>query len=63
VAVTGMATLLTFITPEVELWLQADLWWRISRVSVLVFAGLASFMLLIGLLGMRLREIKDPSLH
>ena len=63
VAVTGMATLLTFITPEGELWLQADLWWRISRVTVLVFAGLASFMLLIGLLGVRLREIKDPSLH
>jgi len=62
-AVTGMATLLTFITPEGELWLQADLWWRISRVSVLVFAGLASFMLLIGLLGVRLREIEDPSLH
>ena len=63
VAVTGMATLLTFITPEGELWLQADLWWRISRVTVLVFAGLASFILLVGLLGVRLREIKDPSLH
>ncbi len=63
VAVTGMATLLTFITPEGELWLQADLWWRISRVSVLVFAGLGSFILLVGLLGVRLREIKDPSLH
>lgn len=63
VAVTGMASVITFLTPDAELWLQAGLWWRVSRVSVLVFAGLGSFILILGLLGVRLREIKDPSLH
>ena len=63
VAVTGMASVITFLTPDAELWLQAGLWWRASRVSVLVFAGLGSFILILGLLGVRLREITDPSLH
>ncbi|MEL0152578.1 MAG: lipid II flippase MurJ, partial [Halieaceae bacterium] len=63
VAVMAMAVLLTLITPEVARWLEADLWWRVSRVSVLVVTGLGSFILLLGALGLRLKEIKDPSLH
>ena len=63
VAVAAMAALLTFTTPEVARWLEADLWWRVSRVSVLVVAGLGSFVLLLGVLGLKLREIKDPGLH
>ena len=63
VAVTAMAALLTIATPEATRWLEADLWWRVSRVSVLVVAGLGSFVLLLGVLGLKLREIKDPGLH
>ena len=63
VAVAAMAALLTVTTPEVARWLEADLWWRVSRVSVLVVAGLGSFVLLLGVLGLKLREIKDPGLH
>ena len=63
VSVAAMAALLTFTTPEVARWLEADLWWRVSRVLVLVVAGLGSFVLLLGLLGLKLREIKDPGLH
>ena len=62
-AVTAMAVLLTMATPEVARWLEADLWWRVSRVSVLVVAGLGSFVLLLCVLGLKLREIKDPGLH
>ena len=63
VAVAAMAVLLTLITPEVARWLEADLWWRVSRVSVLVIAGLGSFVVLLAAMGLRLREIKDPGLH
>ena len=63
VSVTAMAALLTLITPEVARWLEADLWWRVSHVSVLVVAGLGSFVVLLAAMGLRLREIKDPGLH
>lgn len=63
VAVTVMAVLLVFTVPEVDRWLEANVWWRVSRISVLVFAGIGSFVVLLGALGLRLREIKAPRLH
>ena len=62
-SVTVMAVLLVLTVPDVDRWLEADVWWRVTRISVLVFAGLGSFFALLALLGLRLKEIRDPGLH
>ena len=62
-SVTVMAVLLVLTVPDVDRWLEADVWWRVTRISVLVFAGLGVFFALLVLLGLRLKEIRDPDLH
>ena len=62
-SVTVMAVLLVLTVPDVDRWLEADVWWRVTRISVLVSAGLGSFFALLALLGLRLKKIRDPGLH
>ncbi len=59
-AVAVMAIALASTTPAAEQWLTADLSWRVSRVAGLVALGLATFVSLLWLFGLRLRDIKGP---
>ena len=61
VAVSVMGVAVSNLAPEVPLWLAADLSWRVSQMMLLVVVGLASFAVMMAVLGFRLKEVRGPS--
>jgi len=60
VAVSVMGVAVSMLAPAVPLWLAADLSWRVSHMMLLVVVGLASFAIVLAVLGFRLKEVKGP---
>jgi len=60
VAVSVMGVAVSMLAPAVPLWLAADLSWRVSQMMLLVVVGLASFAIVLAVLGFRLKEVIGP---
>ena len=60
VAVSMMGIAVSMISPAVSLWLTADLSWRVGQMTLLVFVGMASFAIVLAVLGFKLNEVRGP---
>ena len=60
VAVSLMGIAVSMMSPAVSLWLTADLSWRVGQMTLLVFAGMASFAMVLAVLGFKLNEVRGP---
>jgi putative peptidoglycan lipid II flippase len=60
VAVSLMGIAVSMMSPAVSLWLTADLSWRVGQMMLLVFAGMASFAMVLAVLGFKLNEVRGP---
>lgn len=60
-AVALMGLIISALTPDYPLWLEADVGWRVARMTTVVTAGLASFVLVLAVSGLKLKALKDPS--
>lgn len=60
VAVSMMGIAVSMISPAVSLWLTADLSWRVGQMTLLVFVGMASFAMVLAVLGFKLNEVRGP---
>ena len=60
VAVSMMGIAVSMMSPAVSLWLTADLRWRVGRMALLVFVGMASFAIVLAVLGFKLNEVRGP---
>jgi putative peptidoglycan lipid II flippase len=60
VAVSLMGIAVSMMSPAVSLWLIADLSWRVGQMTLLVFAGMASFAMVLAVLGFKLNEVRGP---
>ena len=62
VALLVMSAVLWFAMGENAAWLNATVWWRIGRLSMLVVAGIAAYFCSLWLLGFRLHQFAKRSL-
>ena len=60
VAVSMMGIAVSMMSPAVSLWLTADLRWRVGQMTLLVFVGMASFAMVLAVLGFKLNEVRGP---
>lgn len=60
VAVSLMGIAVSMMSPAVSLWLTADLSWRVGQMTLLVFVGMASFAMVLAVLGFKLNEVRGP---
>ena len=60
VAVSMMGIAVSMMSPAVSLWLTADLSWRVGQMTLLVFVGMASFAMVLAVLGFKLNEVRGP---
>ncbi|MFL2492824.1 MAG: murein biosynthesis integral membrane protein MurJ [Luminiphilus sp.] len=60
VAVSMMGIAVSMMSPAVSLWLTADLSWRVGQMTLLVFVGMASFAIVLAVLGFKLNEVRGP---
>ena len=60
VAVSMMGIAVSMMSPTVSLWLTADLRWRVGQMTLLVFVGMASFAMVLAVLGFKLNEVRGP---
>jgi len=60
VAVSLMGIAVSMMSPAVSLWLTADLSWRVGQMTLLVFVGMASFAMVLAVLGFKLTEVRGP---
>ncbi|MAS21960.1 MAG: murein biosynthesis integral membrane protein MurJ [SAR116 cluster bacterium] len=60
VAVSMMGIAVSMMSPAVSLWLTADLSWRVCQMTLLVFVGMASFAMVLAVLGFKLNEVRGP---
>ena len=60
VAVSMMGIAVSMMSPAVSLWLTADLRWRVGQMTLLVFVGMASFAMVLAVLGLKLNEVRGP---
>jgi len=60
VAVSLMGIAVSMMSPAVSLWLTADLSWRVGQMTLLVFVGMASFAMVLAVLGFKLNEVTGP---
>ena len=60
VAVSMMGIAVSMMSPAVSLWLTADLRWRVGQMTLLVFVGMASFAIVLAVLGFKLNEVRGP---
>lgn len=60
VAVSMMGIAVSMMSPAVSLWLTADLSWRVGQMTLLVFVGMASFAMVLAVLGLKLNEVRGP---
>ena len=60
VAVFVMGIAVSMMSPTVSLWLTADLSWRVGQMTLLVFVGMASFAMVLAVLGFKLNEVRGP---
>ena len=60
VAVSLMGIAVSMMSPAVSLWLTADLSWRVVQMTLLVFVGMASFAMVLAVLGFKLNEVRGP---
>ena len=60
VAVSLMGIAVSMMSPAVSLWLTADLSWRVGQMTLLVFVGIASFAMVLAVLGFKLNEVRGP---
>jgi putative peptidoglycan lipid II flippase len=60
VAVSLMGIAVSMTSPAVSLWLTADLSWRVGQMTLLVFVGMASFAMVLAVLGFKLNEVRGP---
>ena len=60
VAVSLMGIAVSMMSPAVSLWLTADLSWRGVQMTLLVFVGMASFAMVLAVLGFKLNEVRGP---
>ena len=61
VALLVMSAVLWFAMGENAAWLNATVWWRIGRLSMLVVAGIAAYFCSLWLLGFRLHQFAKRS--
>ena len=59
-AVSLMGIAVSMMSPAVSLWLTADLSWRVGQMTLLVFVGMASFAMVLAVLGFKLNEVRGP---
>ena len=59
-AVSMMGIAVSMMSPAVSLWLTADLSWRVGQMTLLVFVGMASFTMVLAVLGFKLNEVRGP---
>jgi hypothetical protein len=59
-ALALMGLIISALTPDYPLWLEADVGWRVARMTTVVTAGLASFVLVLAVFGLKLKALKDP---
>jgi putative peptidoglycan lipid II flippase len=59
-AVVLMGFIISALTPDYPVWLEADVGWRVARMTMVVTAGLASFVLVLAVFGLKLKALKDP---
>ena len=59
-AVSMMGIAVSMMSPAVSLWLTADLSWRVGQMTLLVFVGMASFAMVLAVLGFKLNEVRGP---
>lgn len=60
VAASLMGIAVSMMSPAVSLWLTADLSWRVGQMTLLVFVGMASFAMVLAVLGFKLNEVRGP---
>ena len=60
-AVVLMGLIISVLTPDHPVWLEAGVFWRVARMTMVVTAGLASFVIVLAVSGLKLKALKDPS--